>query len=360
MREDSRSVLDDAPELTRRLEGYPPPYPEGWYVAGRERDFGRKPVKVRIAGNDLVLFRGAEGAVHAIDAHCPHMGANLERGCVKDGQLECPFHRWRLDGDGQVTRTRPGDRFNPARRTTSWAVDDVHGWICVFHRHGDIEGQSAPKPPYQISRVPEIDSGELLFRGEHDEGIVRMHLIEFAENSVDEPHFETIHDRLRIPWTDIPVPGMTIDHTATWRTDPAEPHVAWFGDEAQLVFRGKPIPNSGATATIRIDGPGGLIRFDFDIGGRGRVVMFQSHTPIAPLTQHVRFRWWSEKRVPKLLASYIVGNWVTQWRRDVPIWEDKIYRPRPMLTESDGPVVKLRKWYEQFYPDAPAREATEA
>jgi cholesterol 7-dehydrogenase len=338
-------------ELAARLEPYPPPYPEGWYVVAKEADIGPKPMHVRVAGNDIVVFRGAENRVHAIDAYCPHMGANLAGGCVKEGQLVCPFHNWRLDGDGQVTFTREGERYNPNRRVASWAVDDVHGWICIFHRHGELGRQSAPKPPYQILRVPEIDSGELIFRGEHDEGIVNMHLIEFAENSVDVPHFDTIHGKLLVPWTNIPVPGFRIHHVPSWQIDEAEPHVAWFGDDAQLEFRGKLIEGSGAKATIRIDGPGGLVRFEFDLGGKGRVVMYQSHTPVGPLEQHVRFRWWSERRIPKLLASYIVGNWVTQWRQDVPIWEQKIYRPKPMLTESDGPVMKLRRWYSQFYPN---------
>ena len=334
-----------------RRASYPPPYPEGWYVVAKATDIGRAPVPVRAAGREMVLFRGAEDRVHAIAPYCPHMGANLAGGRVVDGQIECPFHGWRLDGDGQVTHTREGERYRENRRVASWAVDEVHGWVCIYHRRGELGRSAAPKAPYQVLRVPEIDSGELLFRGEHDEGIVKMHLIEFAENSVDEAHFETIHGKLRIPWTNIPMPGFTIKHVPSWRADSDEPHIAWFGDEAQLRFRGKLIPGSGATATIRIEGPGGLVRFDFDLGGRGRVVMYQSQTPVAPLELHIRFRWWSERRVPKLLASYVVGNWVTQWRQDVPIWEQKVYQPNPMLMNTDGPVMKLRRWYSQFYPD---------
>jgi nitrite reductase/ring-hydroxylating ferredoxin subunit len=334
-----------------RIDSYPPPYPEGWYVAARERDVGTSPLKVRVAGNDVVLFRGAEGRVHAVDTYCPHMGADLSCGRVVEGLLECPFHQWRFAGDGQVAQLRKGERLRPGLRVASWAVDALHGWVLIYHRHGEISRSEPPKPPYQVQPVPEIETGELRFRGEHDEGIIRMHLLEFSENSVDVPHFETIHGPLRIPWTNIRVPGFGIHHDPTWETSEAEPHVAWFKDVAQLKFRDKLIPGSGATALIRIDGPGGVVRFDFDLNGNGRIVMFQSHTPVAPLEQHVRFRWWSERRVPKLLASYVVGNWVTQWRQDVPIWEKKIYQPRPLLMESDGPVMKLRRWYGQFYPE---------
>jgi cholesterol 7-dehydrogenase len=338
---------------SERIDTYPPPYPEGWYAVARERDVGQsRPLVVRCAGNEIALFRGSEGRVHALDAYCPHMGASLAGGRVREGEIECPFHRWRFAGDGACTGSPLGERRVPGRRTATWAVDEVHGWICVYHRPGPLERRQAEKPPYHVQRVPEITSGELVFRGEHDEGVVHMHLLEFAENSVDETHFLTVHDRLLVPWTNIPVPGFTIQHQPRWRTDDSEPHVAWFEDDAVLAFRGRPLPVTGANALIRIDGPGGLVRFDFDLNGKGRVVMFQSQTPEGPLDLRIRFRWWSERRVPKWLASYVVGNWVTQWRQDIPIWESKIYRDRPLLSDMDGPVVEMRRWYQQFYPEA--------
>ena len=35
--------------------------------------------------------------------------------------------------------------------------------------------------------------------------------------------------------------------------------------------------------------------------------------------------------------------------QDVAIWQDKIYRADPILCDGDGPINKLRKWYERFY-----------
>jgi hypothetical protein len=178
-----------------------------------------------------------------------------------------------------------------------------------------------------------------------------MHLLEFVENSVDFQHFAPVHGELRVPWTNVRVPGMRLEHEATWRRDDREPHVSWFENSAKLAFRGKVIPNSGAVAVVRLEGPGGIVRFDFSLNARpGRIVMFQSHTPIAPLTQQVRFRWFSDSDVSKLQAAFIVGNWVSQWRQDIGIWERKIYQQRPLLSRSDGPVHQLRKWYSQFYP----------
>ena len=43
-----------------------------------------------------------------------------------------------------------------------------------------------------------------------------------------------------------------------------------------------------------------------------------------------------------------------QLEQDVVIWEKKAYMDRPMLAASDGPILKYRQWYRQFYPDDPA------
>jgi len=332
---------------------YPPPYPEGWYVVGRSTDIRDRPTFVQCVGHQWVVFRDASGTARVVDAYCPHLGANLADGKVQGDCVECPFHGWKIRGDGCVVGQANGERPDPRHRTRSWVVEELHGWVLVYHRHGASADGPAPEPPYRLQRVPEIDDGDLIWRGEHDAGIVQMHLLEFLENSADFQHFAGIHGRLRLPWTEIPVPAMTLHHEATWRRDETEKHVCWFGNDANLEFRGKAIKGSGAHAEVRIEGPGSFIRFDFTLTrGRGRVVLYQSHTPIGPMTQHVRFRWFSGRNVPKPLASFIVGNWVSQWRQDIGIWERKIYRKNPMLTRADGPIHQLRRWYAQFYPAA--------
>jgi len=33
----------------------------------------------------------------------------------------------------------------------------------------------------------------------------------------------------------------------------------------------------------------------------------------------------------------------------MPIWEHKAHLTRPALADNDGPFMKFRKWYSQFY-----------
>jgi cholesterol 7-dehydrogenase len=205
-------------------------------------------------------------------------------------------------------------------------------------------------PAYPFPRYEAVDDGRMIRRGVHDPEPVRMHLIEFAENSVDFQHFAPIHGKMTIPWTQIPIPAVRVHHDATWDPDPDLPYVAWFRNNAVLEIFGRIREWSRATAAIRFIGPGGVVAFTFDVPDRGRILMFHTHTPLAPLSQRVRFTWFADRRIPRLLASYIVGSWVSQWQGDIAIWETKIYRPKPMLNPEDGPVHRLRRWFEQFYP----------
>jgi phenylpropionate dioxygenase-like ring-hydroxylating dioxygenase large terminal subunit len=74
-----------------------------WYPAVADHKVGsRKPVKVSLLGEDVCLFRGATGAVAAIQDVCPHRGARLSEGdCHYKGTVACPYHGWVYDESGK-------------------------------------------------------------------------------------------------------------------------------------------------------------------------------------------------------------------------------------------------------------------
>lgn len=101
-------------------------------------------------------------------------------------------------------------------------------------------------------------------------------------------------------------------------------------------------------------GPATLNRFIFNIPELGDIVMFQTHLPLnehSGLALRVRFSWYASKNVPDALASYVVGEWVSNWWFDVGVWEEKIRLNTPGLVKGDGPIAKGRRWYKQFYTD---------
>ena len=63
---------------------------------------------VQALGKHFAVFRGqTSGKAFVTDAYCPHLGANLAATPstqVKGDCIECPFHKWKFDGnDGSCT-----------------------------------------------------------------------------------------------------------------------------------------------------------------------------------------------------------------------------------------------------------------
>jgi phthalate 4,5-dioxygenase oxygenase subunit len=73
------------------------------------------PVKVRILGEELVLFRDEQGRPGLLGLHCSHRGTDLSYARVEDGGLRCLYHGWLYDICGRVIE-QPGEAGGGANR----------------------------------------------------------------------------------------------------------------------------------------------------------------------------------------------------------------------------------------------------
>ncbi len=334
----------------QRAAAYGAPYPTGWYRVAASREL--KPGQVRALdafGRHFALFRGESGAVHMVDAHCPHQGASLAGGCVEGDALRCPFHRWRFRGDGELDDI-PGLERSPRARVGSWSLTEAHGAIWAWQH---VSGRPVA-PDYPFAPVAPIVDRGMVFRGEHHAGVAAMHIREFCENSVDFQHFAHVHDGLTVPWTTRTIPGFRLHHEPAWRVSETAPHVCFFENSSATVFRGRILEKTRSFVQVTMFGPGGAIWFHFQIPELGELVLFQTHLPRGPLAQEVVFRWYADPGISRLMAWIIVGQWVANWKADLPIWQDKVFVEKPILVGIDGPVRALRRWYAQFVDPAPA------
>ncbi|MGH7089917.1 MAG: Rieske 2Fe-2S domain-containing protein, partial [Stellaceae bacterium] len=73
------------------------------YPALKDRRVGwRKPVFLKMLGEDLCFFRGKSGRVVAFDDACPHRGAMLSHGkCAFRGHIACFYHGFVFDERGE-------------------------------------------------------------------------------------------------------------------------------------------------------------------------------------------------------------------------------------------------------------------
>jgi nitrite reductase/ring-hydroxylating ferredoxin subunit len=77
----------------------------GWVDAGPESEFepgtGRN---VDVDGTPVALFKRPEGGFVALTDRCPHAGAPLSSGMLRDGHVVCCWHGWTFEpSSGQCT-----------------------------------------------------------------------------------------------------------------------------------------------------------------------------------------------------------------------------------------------------------------
>lgn len=109
-----------------------------WYLlCTSEQLADHQAVGMRVLGEDLALWRDGDGRPRLMTDYCPHRGARLSLGDVVDGRLQCWYHSWQFDGDGQCTSVpSQGGACKLAERTsvepTYPAIDTagfIWGWI---------------------------------------------------------------------------------------------------------------------------------------------------------------------------------------------------------------------------------------
>jgi phenylpropionate dioxygenase-like ring-hydroxylating dioxygenase large terminal subunit len=303
------------------------PFPNSWLQVAWSHELPVGAVKsVRVAGRDLVLYRGIDGAVRALDAYCAHLGAHLGvGGTVEGNEIRCPFHGWRFGDGGECTFIPCAKRIPERARVASWTVRETSGLVMIWHHD---RGEA---PTFELPQVAELESGEWS-APRYELRRIATRWRELCENAVDRLHFHALHEYPEPPELDFE----TDAHRYRMRS-----HVRWhfFGRDR-------------------------IVRLDIDAHGAGFTVtrgqtiaqflVLGCTTPIDEETIEQRMTFAVHRSMPwplrDLVARIVVDRAMLEFSRDVPIWENKICQPRPVLCEADGPIPRFRKWARQFDP----------
>jgi nitrite reductase/ring-hydroxylating ferredoxin subunit len=79
-----------------------------WQPVAYEADVTDLPLRLRIMGEDLVLFRTRRGEYGLVEARCSHRGASLEYGVLSERGLRCAYHGFHYAPDGTILETGSG------------------------------------------------------------------------------------------------------------------------------------------------------------------------------------------------------------------------------------------------------------
>ena len=147
---------------------------------------GGRPMRLKLLGEDLVLFRTRSGHVGLIGAYCPHRLAPLYFGRVEDNGIRCPYHAWKYAVDGKCIEM---PNVPPEQQFTDEVVHP--GYPCMEHG-GIIWTYMGPSkefpalPDFEFLRVPDEHRVFRLFFQE-------ANYLQVLEGGIDPTHVMWLH-----------------------------------------------------------------------------------------------------------------------------------------------------------------------
>jgi phenylpropionate dioxygenase-like ring-hydroxylating dioxygenase large terminal subunit len=116
-----------------------------WYAAGWSKDLDRSLVPRRILNEPVVMFRGTNGALSAIEDRCCHRAAPLSRGTLTGDAIECAYHGLKFDGSGACVEIPAQTHVPNDMRVRSYPV--VERWNVAWIWMGDPAAADPSKIP---------------------------------------------------------------------------------------------------------------------------------------------------------------------------------------------------------------------
>jgi phthalate 4,5-dioxygenase oxygenase subunit len=150
------------------------------------------PVRTRLLGEDLVVFRDSEGRLGILDERCPHRGASLALGRNEDCGLRCLYHGWKIGIDGAIQEmvSEPaGSTFAEKVRHKAYPAREAGGLVWVYMG-----------PP---ETMPEFAAPAFAPTPTTNVSIVKIHIecnwAQALEGSIDSAHSSSLHSSDMVP-----------------------------------------------------------------------------------------------------------------------------------------------------------------
>ncbi|GAA5525480.1 carnitine monooxygenase oxygenase subunit [Microbulbifer aestuariivivens] len=247
-----------------------------WYVAEWSREVKDKPVRVKLLGQNFVLFRDKTGKVNCLSDVCIHRGGSLSKGWTTERDcVACPYHGWEFDAEGKV-------KFIPSRgegapvperaRIDAYPTEERYGMIWVFL--GDLPEEER----YPIPDFPEYEDSdnwrpielEYNWTGSADRVL---------ENGIDISHTAFVHPGFGYP--------EMADKNKILKVDRGE----YWGSSDNVLYPPQLSGNLGLMKLFRADKaatnvtpsfflPGYCVRLHIKINSWMETIIFDANTPV--------------------------------------------------------------------------------
>ena len=145
--------------------------------------------RVRILGEDLLIYRDDEGKLACIEEHCAHRRASLFFGFVEPGGIRCCYHGWKFDVEGKcVERPFEPREATEAVRLRTYPLQELGGLLFAY---------MGPDP----KTAPLLPRWDVLVRDDGKRNIVVLPVhdcnwLQIQENTVNSVHTYYLHGHM--------------------------------------------------------------------------------------------------------------------------------------------------------------------
>jgi 5,5'-dehydrodivanillate O-demethylase oxygenase subunit len=154
-----------------------------------ELEKGEPKRRIRLLGEDLLLFRDGKGRVGLVQEQCAHRRASLYYGFVEEDGLRCAYHGWKYDVAGKCIE----QPFEPAGSPLK--EEACQGGYEVQQLAGLYWAYLGPKPAPLLPRW-EVLVGNDGARRINVLPVLDCNWLQCMENSVDTVHTHYLHGQM--------------------------------------------------------------------------------------------------------------------------------------------------------------------
>ncbi len=147
--------------------------------------------RMRLLGENLVMFRDSDGNVGCFPESCPHRGASLYFGRSEEGGLRCIYHGWKYNVQGQCLEMPSEPETSNYREKVhirNYPCNDVNHMIWVYMGSRETP---PPFPAFDVNLIPEENAFPPIIMMEEANWFQNL------EGDTDSVHLDWLHARLR-------------------------------------------------------------------------------------------------------------------------------------------------------------------
>jgi nitrite reductase/ring-hydroxylating ferredoxin subunit len=159
-----------------------------WQPVAYTEDVSDLPLKLKILGEDLVLFKTASGEFGLVEQRCAHRGASLEYGVISERGIRCAYHGFHYAPDGTILETGAGAPLANGGKICLGAYPLFIFHELIFAYMGPPE-KKPPFPMLDLYKNPNI----VVEPGPKRVSYTKCNWLQMHENAMDPVHTAYLH-----------------------------------------------------------------------------------------------------------------------------------------------------------------------